>query len=80
MEIVEMIAKYRKDGHPGEWWITDFTIEQVEGRIEYLEKRTRQDKMIIQKYEKALIEIRNESYSVIAEYIVDNVLNKKKED
>ena len=32
------IAKYRKPEFPGEWWLTDFTMEQVEGRIANLEK------------------------------------------
>lgn len=32
-----MIAKFRKYGHPGEWWLTDFTMEQVEGRLKQLE-------------------------------------------
>lgn len=31
------IAKYRKDGFPKEWFLTDFTMEQVEGRLENLE-------------------------------------------
>ena len=32
-----VIAKYRKDGFPKEWFLTDFTMEQVEGRLENLE-------------------------------------------
>lgn len=32
-----MIAKYRKAEFPGEWWLTDFTMEQVEGSIRNLE-------------------------------------------
>lgn len=31
------IAKYRDPDHPGMWWLTDFTMEQVEGRLECLE-------------------------------------------
>jgi len=31
------IAKYRKEGYSGEWYLTDFTMEQVEKRLEYLE-------------------------------------------
>jgi len=31
------IAKYRKNGFPKEWFLTDFTMEQVEGRLESLE-------------------------------------------
>ena len=31
------IAKYRKDGFPKEWFLTDFTMAQVEGRLEDLE-------------------------------------------
>jgi len=34
-----MIAKYRKAEYPGEWWLTDFTMEQVEGRIIDLERQ-----------------------------------------
>jgi len=33
-----VIAKYRKEGYPGEWFLTDFTMEQVEGRVVYLER------------------------------------------
>lgn len=29
----DKIAKYREEGHPGKWWLTDFTMKQVEGRI-----------------------------------------------
>lgn len=32
-----MIAKYRDPEHPGKWWLTDFTMDQVEGRIANLE-------------------------------------------
>lgn len=32
-----MIAKYRKAEYPGEWWLTDFTMEQVEKRLEQSE-------------------------------------------
>lgn len=32
------IAKYRKEGHAG-WWLTDFTMAQVEGRLAALQKR-----------------------------------------
>jgi hypothetical protein len=32
-----VIAKYRKDGNTREWWLTNFTMEQVEGRIVDLE-------------------------------------------
>src|SRR5271167_3163830 len=32
-----MIAKYRKEGHPGEWYLTDFTMAQVEERVLNLE-------------------------------------------
>ena len=35
------IAKYRKEGHEG-WWLTDFTMEQVEGRLNDLENRCMQ--------------------------------------
>ncbi len=31
------IAKYRKAEYPGEWFLTDFTMEQVEGRLAALE-------------------------------------------
>lgn len=31
------IAKYRKAEYPGEWFLTDFTMEQVEGRLANLE-------------------------------------------
>ena len=34
-----MIAKYRLGGFPGGWYLTDFTMEQVEGRIADLEAR-----------------------------------------
>lgn len=34
-----MIAKYRKAEYPGEWWITDFTMEQLERRLEQLETK-----------------------------------------
>jgi hypothetical protein len=34
-----MIAKYRKAEYPGEWWLTDFTMEQIEGRIINLERQ-----------------------------------------
>ena len=29
-----VIAKYRKQEYPGEWFLTDFTMEQVERRLE----------------------------------------------
>ena len=29
-----VIAKYRKSEYPGEWFLTDFTMEQVERRLE----------------------------------------------
>ena len=29
----ERIAKYRDPANPGKWWLTDFTMEQVEGLI-----------------------------------------------
>ena len=32
-----LIAKYRKAENPKEWFLTDFTMAQVEGRIELLE-------------------------------------------
>ena len=32
-----VIAKYRKAEYPGEWFLTDFTMEQVEGRLAALE-------------------------------------------
>lgn len=32
-----LIAKYRKAEYPNEWFLTDFTMDQVEGRIELLE-------------------------------------------
>ena len=35
------IAKYRKEGCLGEWFLTDFTMEQVEGRIENLEEEVK---------------------------------------
>ena len=31
------IAKYRKPEYPNEWFLTDFTMEQVEGRLEKAE-------------------------------------------
>lgn len=34
-----MIAKYRREGFPGEWYLTDFTMGQVEGRIADLETK-----------------------------------------
>jgi len=34
-----MIAKYRQEGHPDKWWLTDFTMGQVEGRLADLEKQ-----------------------------------------
>lgn len=34
-----MIAKYRKDGDDSKWWVTNFTMEQVEGRIADLERQ-----------------------------------------
>jgi hypothetical protein len=43
-----MIAKYRKDGHPGEWWLSDFTMQQVEGRLEHLEKEKRINYIMLQ--------------------------------
>jgi len=30
------VAKFRKKEYPGEWWLTDFTMHQVEGLIENL--------------------------------------------
>jgi hypothetical protein len=33
------IPKYRKEGNDQEWWITNFTAEQVEGRLTDLEKQ-----------------------------------------
>ena len=33
-----MIAKYRKAEYPGEWWLTDFTMEQVEKRLNQVEQ------------------------------------------
>jgi predicted nucleic acid-binding Zn-ribbon protein len=36
-----VIAKYRKAEYPGEWWLTDFTMEQVERRMATLESRVR---------------------------------------
>lgn len=30
---VGKIAKYRKEGNVDEWWLTNFTMEQVEGRL-----------------------------------------------
>lgn len=35
--MLMVIAKYRKAGFPKEWFLTDFTMEQVEGRLENLE-------------------------------------------
>jgi predicted RNase H-like nuclease (RuvC/YqgF family) len=32
-----MIAKYRESGRDDRWYITNFTMEQVEGRIDLLE-------------------------------------------
>jgi len=32
-----MFARYRYPSHPGKWWITDFTVEQVDGRLAHLE-------------------------------------------
>lgn len=32
-----MIAKYRDAEHPNRWWLTDFTMEQVEGKLAALE-------------------------------------------
>lgn len=34
-----LIAKYRKEGHPCQWWLSDFTMDQVEGRLANLETR-----------------------------------------
>ena len=33
-----MIAKYRKAEFPHEWWLTDFTMEQVESNIYNLQQ------------------------------------------
>lgn len=38
-----MIAKYRSAEHPGMWLLTDFTMEQVEGRIADLEAQRSKD-------------------------------------
>ena len=35
------IAKHRQEGVNG-WVVTDFTMEQVEGRLEYLENRVKE--------------------------------------
>lgn len=34
-----MIAKYREPGIEGKWFLTDFTMGQVEGHISHLEAR-----------------------------------------
>ena len=36
--MVSNIAKYRDPAHPDRWYLTDFTMEQVEGRISRLEE------------------------------------------
>jgi predicted RNase H-like nuclease (RuvC/YqgF family) len=36
------IAKYRDNRIPGKWFLTEFTMEQVEGRLEFLEKENKQ--------------------------------------
>jgi hypothetical protein len=40
---MDKIAKYRKEGHEG-WWLTDFTMEQVEGLISSLRAELEQVK------------------------------------
>lgn len=35
------IAKYRDHERPGKWYLTDFTMEQVERRLNYLEEENK---------------------------------------
>ena len=40
-DIIEQevkIAKFRNYGDLSQWWLTNFTMEQVEGRIAFLER------------------------------------------
>ena len=46
-----VIAKYRKDGFPKEWFLTDFTMEQVEGRLENLEAENARLRMALREAE-----------------------------
>lgn len=33
------IAKYRESGYPGRWWLTDFTMGQIEQRLNATDAR-----------------------------------------
>lgn len=52
--MTSSIAKYREEGHPRRWWLTDFTMEQVEGRLSDLERQNEELRREIEAGKKAL--------------------------
>lgn len=55
-----MIAKYRKTEFPGGWWLTDFTMEQVEGRLSDLENKNSRLQAELAEIKQSHIDIINE--------------------